>query len=166
MLLELVNIPLQAAVWFGSIGFPVSAANAVGFGMFAFLLAQGASYWAVKLRRSTTASGPLPGRAAFAFARVANVPILAAGVVFTAWSTGTAPGSATIPGLAFALFAVLEHVNYFHVQLSYDTREDLRRLFTRGPRRSHLSRDLASGRPARPSPAPAGSARSPERHRA
>jgi hypothetical protein len=143
MLLEAANIPLQAVIWFGVLGLPASAVNAVGFGLFTLLLIEGAAYWAVKLRRLSAPREPLPGRSAFAFARMANVPILAAGVLLTAWSTAADPGAATIPGLVFALFAALEHVNYFHVQLSYDTREDLRHLFARGLRRSHLSRDLA-----------------------
>jgi hypothetical protein len=48
------------------------------------------------------------------------------------------------PGLGLWLFALLEHVNYFHVQLSHQTRADLARLVrTRRLRRSHLSRDMA-----------------------
>jgi hypothetical protein len=41
---------------------------------------------------------------------------------------------------------VFEHVNYFHVQLMYDTRADVRRLRASGLRRSHLAADLRAAR--------------------
>jgi hypothetical protein len=37
---------------------------------------------------------------------------------------------------------VLEHVNYFHIQLMHDTSNDVRRLLRRGFRRSSLARNL------------------------
>ncbi|WP_067810732.1 hypothetical protein [Actinomadura kijaniata] len=140
--LELFNIPFQAAVWFGSLGLPLTAANATGFALVALVLLEGAAYWAAKLRRLRAPGGPLPFATAFASARLANPPLLAAGVAFTTWSVVMDPGAGTIPGLGFAVFGVLEHVNYFHTQLMYDTREDLRHLRSKGFRRSHLARDL------------------------
>ncbi|MEU6247818.1 hypothetical protein [Glycomyces sp. NPDC047010] len=140
--LELVNIPLQAFVWFGLLGLPASAANLTGFAAFALLLVQGAAYWAAKLRQ-IDAGGPLPGAVVFAAALRANPAVLVAAVLFTGWSAVADPGRSAFLGLGFALFAVLEHVNYFHVQLMYDNRADLRRLAAHGPARSHLSRDLA-----------------------
>ena len=68
--------------------------------------------------------------------------LLAGGLFFLLWSVIRDPGADTVPGLAFAVFAVLEYVNYFHVQLMYDTSADLRHLLTRGFRRAHLARDL------------------------
>ncbi|GGR05534.1 hypothetical protein WEB32_12275 [Streptomyces netropsis] len=149
--LELFNIPLQAGLWFGVIGFPVTAANAVGFALFALLLVEGAAYWLAKLRRLEAPGASLPGAGAFAALRVINVPILAAGVLFTVWAAVDDPGAGSWPGLGFALFAVLEHVNYFHTQLMYDTAEDRRNLRENGLRRAHLARDLdrAKGRAKR-----------------
>jgi hypothetical protein len=137
---ELTNIPLQAAIWFGVAGFPVTPANVVGFALFALLLLEGAGYWAAKLRQLAAPGSRLPGAGAFAVARVANVPLLGAGLLFVAFAE---PGAGSWPGLGFALVAVLEHVNYFHWQLMYDTAEDLRHLRGHGPRRAHLARDLA-----------------------
>lgn len=146
--LELVNIPLQAAVWFDwvpwiGLSLPMTAANAVGFCLFSLLLVQGAVYWFAKL---STVDVPgrrqLPGASAFALTRVVNVPLLAAGVLFTGWAVLDQPGRGSLAGVCFALFAVLEHVNYFHCQLMYDTREDWRQLRRNGPRRAHLARDL------------------------
>ncbi|WP_410536875.1 hypothetical protein [Streptomyces sp. KL2] len=154
--LELLNVPLQAFVWSGVLGLPATAVNAVGFGLFALLLLEGAGYWLAKLRQIAVPGAPLPAAGAFAAARTVNAVLLAAGVLFTARAVADDPGSGTWPGLGFALFAVLEHVNYFHLQLMYDTAEDLRMLRRHGPRRSHLARDLAAARDRRsrrPSPA-------------
>lgn len=141
--LELLNIPLQAAVWFGVAGFPVTAGNSVGFALFALLLLEGAGYWSAKLRQITTRNRFLPGAGAFLVARRGNVTVLVAGLLFTAWTVMIDPGVGSWPGLGFGLFAVLEHVNYFHVQLMYDTAEDLHYLRSRGLRRAHLAHDLA-----------------------
>jgi hypothetical protein len=141
--LELLNIPLQAVIWFGVGRFPVTAGNSVGFALFALLLLEGAGYWVAKLRQISTRNRFLPGAGAFVVARRGNVAVLAAGLLFIAWVVVIDPGVGSWPGLAFGLFAVLEHVNYFHVQLMYDTTEDLRYLRSRGLRRAHLARDLA-----------------------
>ncbi|GAA1672928.1 hypothetical protein GCM10009830_18950 [Glycomyces endophyticus] len=145
--LELVNIPLQALVWFGVLGLPATPANLAGFAAFSLLLIEGAAYWAAKLRQLDSGATALPGAAAFAAALRANPPILAAAVLATGWAAIGDPGANTLLGLGFALFAVLEHVNYFHVQLMYDNAADLRRLAAHGLVRSHLSRDLARRRP-------------------
>jgi hypothetical protein len=146
--LELFNIPFQAVVWFGVIGLPVTVANLVGFTLFALLLVEGAGYWLAKLRQLTVPGTALPGARGFAIARVANLPVLAGGLLFTSWAVTADPGAGSWPGLAFALMAVLEQVNYFHTQLMYDTAEDLRYLRAHGLRRAHLARDLTLRRKA------------------
>lgn len=150
--LEAVNIPLQGVAWFGLIGVPFTAANLVGFGLFILLLAQGAAYWGAKLRQLRAHAGHLGGGRAFRAARAIDPVLLAVGVAFCAYAASREPGWASWPGLGFALFAVLEYINYFHVQLSHDNAADLRRLFRVGLRRSHLARDLRrQDRPAPPS---------------
>lgn len=140
--LELVNIPLQAAIWFWWIGFPLTGTNAAGFALVALMLVQGAAYWVARLRQMERPGSSLPGRRWFALARRVDVPVLAAGVIVAVLKVIDEPGAGTIPGLAFAVFACLEYVNYFHVQLMYDTRADLGHLFRHGFRRAHLARDL------------------------
>ncbi len=144
---ELVNVPLQTAVWFGVVGVPTTAANLFGFALVTLLLLEGAAYWTVKLRALSAGSGAaLPGAAVFAAARVVNLVLLGLGVPLTALAVVDAPGTGSIPGLLFALFAVLEHVNYFHTQLMYDTPEDRRSRRRNGRRRAHLARDLERAR--------------------
>jgi hypothetical protein len=140
---ELVNIPLQAWLWFGALGFPATAANLAGFAAFVMLLLEGAAYWAAKLHQLRTRRGRLPGIRLFRAARVVNLPLLAAALGFTAAAALSDPGRNSWLGLGFALFAVLEHVNYFHIQLMHSSRADLRRLGATGLHRSHLSTDLS-----------------------
>lgn len=144
--LEAANVPIQAVAWFGLIGVPVTAANLVGFGLFVLLLVQGAAYWAGKWRQLRAHARHLRAGRAFRAARTVDPVLLAAGLVFTGFPAVREPGWGSWPGLGFAAFAVLEYVNYFHVQLSHDTAADLRRLWRVGLRRSHLARDLARER--------------------
>jgi hypothetical protein len=65
----------------------------------------------------------------------------------TGYAVLVGPGAGSWPGLGFAVFAVLEHVNSFHVQLMHDTAADLRRLRTTGLHASHLARDLRRSAP-------------------
>lgn len=150
--MELVNIPLQGVAWFGLVGLPVTVPNLIGFGLFAALLIEGAAYWAAKLHQIRHRRRRLPGEPAFRVARAVNPLILAAGVVMIGYAAATDPGRGSWPGLVFALFAWLEHVNYFYLQLMHDTVDDLRRFRAVGLRRSHLARDLARGRMPRPGP--------------
>jgi hypothetical protein len=141
--LELFNVPLQAAVWFGVVGLPMTAANVVGFALFAVLLVVGAGYWLAKLRQISGPGASLPGAGVFVVARIAIALLLAVGVLALVGWMVAVPGTGSWPGLGFGLFAVLEYVNYFHVQLMYDTAEDVRYLRSHGLRRAHLARDLA-----------------------
>jgi hypothetical protein len=141
--MELVNIPLQGAVWFGLVGLPATLPNLIGFALFAALLIEGAAYWAAKLHQMRRRRRRLPGEPAFRVARAINPLFLATGVVITGYAAAADPGRASWPGLVFALLACLEHVNYFHVQLMHDTLSDLRRFRSVGLRSSHLARDIA-----------------------
>ncbi|MGC4791050.1 hypothetical protein ACLQ22_24870 [Micromonospora sp. DT178] len=143
---ELLNVPLQAWVWFQLVGLPPTAANLAGFGAFAALLVVGTAYWALKLRQLRRGEPRLPGRRHFVTARAALPFLLATVIAACAVAAVRTPGVRAYPGLAFGLFAVLEYVNYFHVQLMHDNRADLRRLVTVGFRRSHLARDLRATR--------------------
>jgi hypothetical protein len=142
--LELLNIPLQAILWFGILDFPPTLANVTGFVLCSALLVQGAAYWIAKLRQLREWRDRLPGIRYFAVARPLNVIALVFGVWFTGWAVLVQPGSESWLGLGLTLFAVLEYVNYFRVQLMHDTAADLRRLIQRGLRPAHLARDLAA----------------------
>nr|WP_218902858.1 hypothetical protein [Streptomonospora nanhaiensis] len=141
----MVNIPLFAVVLFGVLGLPPTPANAAGFALFSVLLLEGSAYWWAKAAQVRSRASHPAGLPLFRLLRAANPVLLAAGGVVVAWQlTGGVPWTHTWPGAGLAVFALLEHVNYFHVQLSHQNRADLARLWrTRRLHRSHLARDLA-----------------------
>lgn len=145
-ILELVNIPLWAVVFFQALDFPLTTANLAGFAVFTLLLLEGAAYWALKIRQWRSRAPRLPGAAIFRVLRIVNVGLILAALAVAGTAAVTTPGKGSFPGLFLALFGAAEHINYFHRQLMYDTRADLRRLFSVGLRRSSLARDLARPR--------------------
>jgi uncharacterized membrane protein len=114
----------------------------------AMLLLIGGFYWKAVLDRALGKPG-LMGRLLPIAARARTpsmVLSLAALVVAIAlcWRDGLiAP---TIAALGLAVLAVLEYVNYYHVQLqNFDHAPDLKRLLaTRRLRKAHLARELAA----------------------
>ena len=110
-----------------------------------YLLAQGSLYWALKYRQFAHAI-PLPSwlPALFRLFRLSNI----AGMLAVAAWLGLAASRGTAPadlgwGAGLLVFACLEHINYYHLQLMYDTRGALRRLTqTRRLRTPMLSSDM------------------------
>ncbi|MFD6951262.1 hypothetical protein A6A08_23595 [Nocardiopsis sp. TSRI0078] len=143
--LELVNVPLFAVVLFRFLSVPASPANLAGFALFALLLVQGGAYWWIKVRQLRTRARDPEGMPVFRALRwVDPLLLLAGGAVVAAALAGGVLWTRVWPGLGLWLFAVLEYVNYFHVQLSHQTRADLARLLRTGRlHRSHLARDMA-----------------------
>ena len=154
-LLEPLNVGVVAAL-FPIFGWPLTAANVLGFVAVAALLLVGGAYWAAKweqLRERTE----LPRGLGF-FAGV-QWPCLALVLAAVAASVAAGPGQVDalgggrlagwLPGAGLAALAVAEQVNYFHVQLSHDNRYDLERLFRAGFRRAKLARDLRAWRQQR-----------------
>lgn len=158
-ILEAINIPLIG--WGAQLCFPISAANLVGFGCLAMLLVVGTAYWRAKIAQLDAGRCHPPGIAWFARARSFSVVVLTAASWFIVWRVIEQPGASTWPGLGLVMFSWLEYINYFHVQLSHQSRADRVRLRRHGLRRSHLSRDLASFR--RTTPTPTGSPSSDSR---
>ncbi|GAB3713066.1 hypothetical protein [Nocardiopsis nanhaiensis] len=149
--LEHLNIALYAAILFGVLGMPATPANLAGFGLFALLLLQGGAYWWLKLRQLRNRTPHPPGIGILARCQPLNLALFTLGGTVIAWAAATgATGTHLWPGLALWAFAALEHVNYFHLQLSHDNRADLARLcHTRRLHRSHLARDLQRHRAQR-----------------
>jgi uncharacterized membrane protein len=112
------------------------------------LLAAGAAYWRSKYRLLALSVPAEP--VVRHLARAQTVLLLLTGVgvaaALAAWLLPdfTASRVDRWAATVAAALAVLEYVNYYHVQLQhFDRITDLRRLFTgRGFRRSHLRRDI------------------------
>jgi len=110
------------------------------------MLLQGAGYWHLKLR-SMQSRQPLPGYFWPLYGRLRTADLIAL-VVLTIWVAVAALRGAAKTDLAWAagilVFAVLEYVNYFGLQLMHDTRADLNYLRRhRRLRRAALATDLA-----------------------
>lgn len=144
--LELVNIALFGWLVFVLWDAPVSAANLVGSALFALHLAVGASYWLVKGGQLRAGRAEPQGIGVFRRLRFGCQAGLVAGLVVIVFGVITAASwSAWLPGALLYGMAAAEYVNYFHWQLMYDNRADLRRLrHTRRLHRSHLHTDLRS----------------------
>ncbi len=98
-----------------------------------WLLLQGTAYWLLKLRAVKTDSDlerkHLRWFAAFKRLNWALIALLPALLAIKA--LGGTPFRSSVDiviGLGFYVLAVLEQVNYYHYQLMYDYRSDLRRL--------------------------------------
>lgn len=98
-----------------------------------WLLLQGAAYWLLKLHAVKTESD-IEGKhlnwfAAFKWLNWALIALLPALLAIKALEGTPFRSSVDIViGLGFYVLAVLEQVNYYHYQLMYDYRSDLRRL--------------------------------------
>jgi len=141
--LEAFNVCWLALLVFVVAGLPASIANLVGYAVLGGLLFEGAAYWTLKHRQLRSGARCPNGLVAFRVLRRVNEVVLASVLVVLAIVAARRPGLETWPGLAFLAFAGLEYINYFHVQLSHQSRADLRRLLrTRRLRTAHLATDL------------------------
>jgi hypothetical protein len=141
-ILEAVNVGFLPLLLFGPISVTVTGFNIVGVVLIMGVLVQGSGYWFVKLRQLKHKSRLPVGLEWFRRFRSTNVIVLGCCWLAGLVGTFTQPWRNALPGLAFTSFAVLEHVNYFYIQLMHDTSNDVRRLLRRGFRRSSLARDL------------------------
>lgn len=141
-----VLIP-ASVVWI--LEMPLTVSNLFALALVAFLVLQGAVYWKVKYDALRSGGGVPRGLPIFRFLRVLDVFLLVASAffLFVAVFQGEVVDRLW-PGTVLWCFALIEYVNYFHLQLSVvDTRNDRERL-KRGKvfHRSHLARDLERGR--------------------
>ncbi|MEV0633322.1 hypothetical protein [Nonomuraea wenchangensis] len=143
--LELANIPILSLALTGALGMPLTPANLTGLLLVLILVAEGGAYWWLKLAQLSARSSLPAGMGVYRILARVNLALLAGGgVVISAGLVRGGSGTEVWPGFALWVFALLEHVNYFHLQLMHDNRADLSRLArTRRLHRSHLARDLA-----------------------
>ncbi len=116
--------------------------------LFELLLIQGAWYWYSKSRRlkkEGTSVTPVPVVRRLRYCRVINLAL----IVLTAYACGIdwMRFRSELPGTQLALllyvFAILEYINYFHIQLMYDNRSDVQYLIrNRRLKRSALNKDM------------------------
>jgi len=148
--LEFLNIfllPLALAMVLSSQDVQEWQPYAYGMAVICLILAEGTLYWHVKLVALRRVPHRLPGwfRPVFRGCWWLNVVLLVAYVGYVVWvdRSGPAAGRVTVWSHLLWLFALLEHINYFHYQLSHDNRADLAYLWRfKKLRRSPLRVDL------------------------
>ena len=160
--LELFNsFSLPAVLFFvaGQLGQPVGPFPFYAAVLVALLLWQGAAWWRLKLR--SVRAGRSLSRGAlrpFAFLKWANWVLLALLPVALAvefWWAGRLRVFALMAGGAFYVLAILEQINYYYYQLSYDNRADWRWLLRhRRLKRASLARALEAELRTLPDDAP------------
>ncbi|QFT87563.1 hypothetical protein FIU87_02765 [Bacillus sp. THAF10] len=122
----------------------------LSFILFEFLLLQGVLYWTSKLRKMKAGHTPVtPTNVVRLLKKLQTVNIgfiFLAGVGFFLDWIRLQP-ALPIGGLSLSffifVFAILEYINYFHIQLSYDNRSDLKHLLrTKRLKQACLKRDF------------------------
>jgi hypothetical protein len=142
-------LPALLAVSLVTSRVPTWGLYAYTMGTVVFILLQGGTYWHLKLQIVQGERVSLPTWFASRYAAFRRIntallalyPVTAVVLGIAGWSRGAEPFWATF----LALFAALEHINYYHWQLMYDSAADIRWLVRhRRLRRSHLAEDLAA----------------------
>ena len=122
----------------------------VSFFLLEFILIQGTYYWYSKWKRLTTENISITPKKTVTYLRklkVVNIWILILAVIAVIIDISMYYPSLPMAGLIVSgcilIFAFLEFINYFYIQLSYDKRSDLQYLLrTRKLKRSCLSKDF------------------------
>lgn len=107
----------------------------VSFFLLEFLLLQGTIYWYTKLKRlrnENTSITPIQTVRQLQHLKKMNIVLIITSIIvftfdFVKWYHSLPVGGLSIAGLVF-IFAVLEYINYFYVQLSYDNISDIKYL--------------------------------------
>jgi hypothetical protein len=122
----------------------------VSFILLEFLLLQGTIYWYVKLKRLRNENNPITPikvvRQLHCLKTVNMVMIMTAMVVFAfdfiKWYPFLPLGGLTITFFIY-IFAILEFINYFYIQLSYDNVSDIKNLLrSRKLKNSCINKDF------------------------
>ena len=142
---SLVLIPILAWYWLGSESSVAWSVRVPPLVLVCYILAQGATYWALKYRQYAhgVALPPWLPRL-FRVFRLSNVIGLLVVALWLAFAASSGIKQVDLAwGAGLWAFALLEHVNYYHLQLMYDTRGALRRLRqTRRLRTPMLAEDM------------------------
>jgi len=135
-------------VWETS-GAPVAwGMRGAAMAMVVYILLQGMLYWQLKLQ-STVRRQPLPAyfQPLYSFFKYSNIVATSGVVMFIALTGGDSTDLWWSCGLL--AFAALEHINYYHYQLMYDTRGAVDYVRRNGRlRRAALGLDLRRHNPS------------------
>jgi hypothetical protein len=122
----------------------------IAFLLLQFLLLQGSAYWYAKwkrLKQENKSITPVAMVRQLKKAQKMNIVLIAIAPFLFGMDVWRWGSNLPVDGLLLAggiyLFAILEYINYFHVQLSYDNGADLRYLWkTKRFKRASLRKDF------------------------
>lgn len=115
-----------------------------------FLLLQGVFYWYTKLKKLRTENSsitPIKTIRLLKIFKTANFALIIISIIMFAldivnWNFDLPTGGLLIAGFIY-FFAILEFINYYYVQISYDNSSDIRYLLkTKKLKKSCISKDL------------------------
>jgi hypothetical protein len=136
---------IQLFEW--SIPYLTSYSSVYAFVLLELILLQGSYYWYVKLKQiQKNDFKPLSDRKLriFVYFKRLNSSLILIGVFVLIYQIISKPIELYWFVFVF-LFAVVEHINYYYVRLSYQTLEDLKELKRqKGFRKSKLAKELES----------------------
>lgn len=140
-------LPTLAGYWWGTATQVAWSVRIPPLVLVCYILGQGAFYWHLKLRQYGRGS-VLPPWLPTVFRAFFRTNVIGLAAVSLVVGSALARGMARVDvvwGFSLWAFAALEHINYYHWQLMYDTRGALRRLKrTRRLRTSLLADDMIS----------------------
>ncbi|MBD3107908.1 general stress protein [Bacillus sp. AGMB 02131] len=122
----------------------------ISFFLLEFILLQGVIYWYIKwsrLRKENRLSTPVVVIKWFRRLQKVNVLLLVIGLLsfvidFYKWRPAIPEGGFSL-SIFIYVFAVLEYINYYHIQLSYDNRSDIQHLLkTKRLKEAAIRKDL------------------------
>ncbi|WP_428909897.1 general stress protein [Niallia sp. Krafla_26] len=122
----------------------------VSFFLLEFLLVQGSMYWYAKwkrLKKENRSATPIGMVKILRILQKWNLGLIVVSPFifiydFFKWDSSLPIGGMILSGLIY-LFAILEYINYFHIQLSYDSRADLKHLLrTKRLKQASLNKDF------------------------
>ncbi|WP_449623100.1 general stress protein [Robertmurraya sp. Marseille-Q9965] len=120
------------------------------FFLLEFLLVQGSLYWYTKWKRLKNENTSVTPNRVVRFLKIIkkwNILLIMISplffvIDFLIWSPSFPVGGLFLSGFIY-IFAILEYINYFHIQLSYDNLSDIEFLLkTKKFKRSSLSKDF------------------------
>ncbi|WP_077619483.1 hypothetical protein [Bacillus sinesaloumensis] len=114
------------------------------FCLLEYILLQGSLYWYLKWRRvkaGKTSAFTTKQLGIFRFFKIGNLVLLVIGIPVLVYQTTFSKGLYWY--LFLFGFAIIEHINYYHIRLSYMSGEEIKEfLKQKGFRRSILAREL------------------------
>lgn len=122
-----------------------SFSSVYAFVLLEFILLQGSLYWFLKWKRAKEndyAHLPYTQLRIFLFFKRINLLLIATGIAVFFYQLKVV-GSGIYWYLFLYVFAIIEHINYYHVRLSYQSPEEMREFIRqKGLRKSILAKEL------------------------